>query len=51
VVGTEEEIEAAFEHAYRIIRARIEAFLALPPGLDKHQLKLDLDRIGGLSVS
>ncbi|MYM80643.1 arsenate reductase ArsC [Duganella sp. FT50W] len=30
VVGTEEEIEAAFEQAYRIIRARIEAFLALP---------------------
>ncbi|MYN16868.1 arsenate reductase ArsC [Rugamonas sp. FT107W] len=51
VVGTEEEIEAAFEHAYRIIRARIEAFLALPQGLDKHQLKQELDRIGGLSVS
>ncbi|MCU6500813.1 arsenate reductase ArsC [Rugamonas sp. A1-17] len=51
VVGTEEEIEAAFEHAYRIIRARIEAFLALPQGLDKNQLKQELDRIGGLSVS
>nr|WP_315251973.1 arsenate reductase ArsC [uncultured Duganella sp.] len=30
VVGTEQEIEAAFEETYRIIRARIEAFLALP---------------------
>jgi arsenate reductase len=31
VVGTEEEIGAAFEHGlYAILRARIEAFLALP---------------------
>jgi arsenate reductase len=30
VVGTEEEIDAAFEQAYTILRARIEAFLALP---------------------
>ncbi|RFP24571.1 arsenate reductase ArsC [Duganella sp. BJB488] len=51
VVGPEDEIEAAFEHAYRIIRARIEAFLALPPSADKNQLKQELDRIGGLSVS
>ncbi|WP_432380779.1 arsenate reductase ArsC [Duganella sp. P38] len=41
VVGTEEEIEAAFEEAYRIIRARIEAFLALP-----EITKPALDRIG-----
>lgn len=41
VVGTEEEIEAAFEEAYRIIRARIEAFLALPA-----ISQAALDRIG-----
>jgi arsenate reductase len=41
VVGTEEEIEAAFEETYRIIRARIEAFLALPA-----ITKEALDRIG-----
>lgn len=54
VVGTEEEIEAAFEHAYRIIRARIEAFLALPLAqlaADKQAFKQELDRIGGLSVA
>lgn len=28
--GTEAEIEAAFEHAYRLLRRRIEAMLALP---------------------
>lgn len=54
VVGTEEEIETAFELAYRIIRARIEAFLALPLAqlaADKPAFKLELDRIGGLSVA
>ncbi|MQA38214.1 arsenate reductase ArsC [Rugamonas aquatica] len=54
VVGTEEEIETAFELAYRIIRARIEAFLALPLAqlaADKQAFKLELDRIGGLSVA
>jgi arsenate reductase len=51
VVGTEEEISAAFEQAYAILRARIEAFLALPlddlKG-DKTRLKAELDRIGSL---
>ncbi len=54
VVGTDEEIETAFELAYRIIRARIEAFLALPLAqlaADKAAFKLELDRIGGLSVA
>ena len=49
VVGTEAEIAAAFEHTYRIIRARIEAFLALPlPALatDRVRLKAELDKIG-----
>lgn len=44
VVGSEEEIEAAFERAYQIIRARIEAFLALPQDLRKD--RRELDRIG-----
>jgi arsenate reductase len=49
VVGTEGEIDAAFERAYAILRARIEAFLSLPfdaLGHDKLRLKAELDRIG-----
>jgi arsenate reductase len=51
VTGTEDEIGAAFERAYAILRARIEAFLALPIDElqhDKARLKAELDRIGGL---
>jgi arsenate reductase len=48
--GTEEEIDAAFEQAYRILRHRIEAFLALdqndPMWGDRDALKTALDRIG-----
>ncbi|RCS58118.1 arsenate reductase ArsC [Parvibium lacunae] len=47
--GTDAEIDAAFMTAYRIIRARIEAFFALPLAElveDKAQLKAELDRIG-----
>ena len=50
--GTDEEIEAAFTNAYRILRHRIEAFIALPLAQLKHdraQLKVELDRIGTLS--
>lgn len=49
VVGSEEEILAAFEQTYRIIRARIDAFLALPLAElvnDKPGLKAELDKIG-----
>jgi arsenate reductase len=49
VAGTEEEINAAFEKAYAILRARIEAFLALPLDeltADHARLKTELDRIG-----
>jgi arsenate reductase len=51
VTGTEDEISAAFEQAYAILRARIEAFLALPPdrlSTDRAALKAELDRIGSL---
>jgi arsenate reductase (thioredoxin) len=51
VAGTDEEIDAAFEQAYRILRARIEAFLALPLDAlrdDQARLKAALDRIGTL---
>lgn len=51
VIGTEAEIDDAFEHAYRIIRARIEAFLALPLAelaADRTRMKAELDRIGAL---
>lgn len=49
--GTDEEIDAAFEHAYRILRTRIEAFLALPLAELKNDpacLKTELDHIGDL---
>jgi arsenate reductase len=48
VVGSEQEIEAAFEHAYQIIRARIEAFLALPAAQVTD--RRELDRIGSLGA-
>jgi arsenate reductase len=51
VAGSMEEIDAAFEKAYAILRARIEAFLALPIDAlksDKALLKAELDRIGTL---
>ena len=50
-VGTEEEINAAFETAYAILRARIEAFLALPLDElknDRARLKAELDHIGSI---
>lgn len=49
--GSDEEIDAAFMRAYRILRTRIEAFLALPLDElknDKARLKGELDRIGAL---
>lgn len=51
VEGSAEEIDAAFERAYAILRARIEAFLALPLvelEQDRVRFKAELDRIGGL---
>ena len=51
VVGTDDEIDAAFETAYAILRARIDAFLALSLDElinDKARLKAELDRIGTL---
>lgn len=49
--GTEEEIDAAFMTAYRILSSRIEAFLALPLEelkSDRPRMKVELDRIGTL---
>ncbi len=51
VEGTEDEINASFMTAYRILRHRIEQFLALPLGELKNnqdRLKAELDRIGAL---
>ena len=51
--GTDEEIDAAFMKAYRILRARIEAFLALPLETLKHDkaaLKLAMDKIATIVV-
>src|SRR5512137_44374 len=47
--GTEQEIDAAFMQAYRTLRHRIEAFLALPLDAlerDPMRLKAEMDRIG-----
>jgi arsenate reductase len=49
VKGTELEVSAAFENAYRTLRRRIEAFFALPLGelvADRAKLKAEIDRIG-----
>ena len=49
--GTDEEIDAAFMTAYRILRARIEAFFALPLAelqQNPAQLKAEMDRIASL---
>lgn len=49
--GSDEQIDAAFMSAYRILRARIEAFVALPLAeleSDRARLKAELDRIGTL---
>ena len=52
VSGADEVIDAAFMTAYRILRTRIETFLALPlTELQKEsaRLKVELDLIGTLS--
>ena len=49
--GTDDAIDAAFRQAYRILRARIEAFFALPLEAlknDPTRFKAELDRIGTL---
>ena len=46
--GSDAEIDAAFMTAYRILRARIEAYFALPLAELQHnpaQLKVEMDRI------
>jgi len=51
VTGSEDEINASFMTAYRILRHRIETFLALPLAElqnDPVRLKAELDRIGNL---
>ncbi|MBA5638134.1 arsenate reductase ArsC [Duganella sp. LX20W] len=50
--GTDAQIDAAFQQAYRTLRARIEAFLALPLAqlkTDHARLKAELDRIGRIA--
>lgn len=51
--GIDAEIDAAFSRAYRILRARIEAFLTLPLealGSDHPALKRELDRIAAVGA-
>jgi arsenate reductase len=48
-MGTDAEIDAAFCAAYRTLRRRIEALLALPLdelARDRGRLKAELDHIG-----
>lgn len=50
--GTDTKINASFEHAYQVLRKRIEAFLALPISTlqaDKTAFQSALDDIGKLS--
>lgn len=47
--GTEDEIDAAFDHTYAVLRTRIESFFALPLDelkADQERLKVAMDRIG-----
>ena len=46
--GSEDEIEAAFAATLEQIKARVEAFLALPLQMDTEQLKAELALIGTL---
>lgn len=51
--GTDEEIDAAFVNAYSILRARIEAFFALPLEKlqhDKTALKVEMDKIATIVI-
>ena len=51
--GSPADIDAAFVRAYRVLRARIEALLALPAEQlhgERAALKAELDRIGQLSA-
>jgi len=51
--GTDDQIDAAFMKAYRILRARIEAFFALPLttlARDKAALKAAMDKIAQITV-
>lgn len=51
-IGTDAEIDARFEQAYRTLRTRIEAFLTLPIDRlrhDREQFKVALDRIANIS--
>jgi len=53
VVGTPAQIDAAFDHAWRLIRTRIEAFLALPLAqlaANPAVFKAELDNIGNLQL-
>lgn len=53
VAGSDDEIEAAFEKAYAILRARIEAFLALPLDTlasDRAAFKAALDKVGHIAA-
>ena len=50
--GSDAEIDAKFEQAYRTLRARIEAFLKLPLDRlrkDREQFTVELERIAQLS--
>jgi arsenate reductase (thioredoxin) len=45
-MGSEAEVMSVFESVYAALEARIKAFLALPPGMDRAELEMNLRRIG-----
>jgi arsenate reductase len=54
VTGSDDEIEAAFFTAYSVLRARIEAFLALPLATLQHEptaLKAAIEKIASITHS
>jgi arsenate reductase len=53
LIGSAAEVDAAFETAYAILRARIDAFLALPLDelkMDRARFKAALDDIGHIGA-
>lgn len=54
VTGSDDKIEAAFFNAYSVLRARIEAFLALPLATLQHEptaLKAAIEKIASITHS
>lgn len=51
--GTDDERRTAFQEAHAVIKARLKAFMTLPPAIwsDRAELKAALDRIGFIEAA